>query len=118
MTASPISGTHHPHKWLKYFQMMVEGMTLPKIAQELDIHVSTAFYWRHKILNALRSLGFATLKGIIESDETYFLESDKGKKQIGHCKPCKRGGVAKKRSISDEACKKNVFSPIRSFKSA
>ncbi len=70
MTASPISGTHYPHKWLKYFQMMIDGMTLPKIAEELVIHISTAFYWRHKILNALRSLGFSTLKGIIESDET------------------------------------------------
>jgi len=59
---------------------MVEGVTLPKIAEELEIHTSTAFYWRHKILNALRSLGFAKLRGIIESDETYFLESDKGKK--------------------------------------
>lgn len=102
MTASPISGIHHPHKWLKYFQLMVDGVTLPKIAIELDIHVSTAFYWRHKILNALHSLGFSTLKGIIESDETYFLESDKGKKSITHRKPRKRGGKAKKRGISNE----------------
>jgi transposase-like protein len=102
MTASPISGTHYPHKWLKYFQMMIEGVTLPKIAEELQIHISTAFYWRHKILNALRSLGFTTLKGIIESDETYFLESDKGKKRITHRNPRKRGGKAKKRGISKE----------------
>ncbi|OXM84021.1 IS1595 family transposase [Paenibacillus rigui] len=102
MTASPISGTHHPHKWLKYFNMMVEGVPLPKIAEELEIHISTAFYWRHKILNALRSLGFAKLRGIIESDETYFLESDKGKKDVTHRKPRKRGGKAKKRGISSE----------------
>lgn len=101
-TASPLSGTHYPHKWLKYFQLMVEGVSLPKIAEELNIHVSTAFYWRHKVLYALRSLGFTTLRGIIESDETYFLESDKGKKQVSHRKPRKRGGVAKKRGISDE----------------
>lgn len=102
MTASPLSGTHYPHKWLKYFQLMVDGITLPKIAEQLDIHVSTAFYWRHKILNALRSLGFTTLHGIIESDETYFLESDKGKKSISHRKPRKRGGKANKRGISKE----------------
>lgn len=82
--------------------MMVEGYTLPKIAEALDIHISTAFYWRHKILNALRSLGNDQLKGIIESDETFFLESDKGKKGIVHRKPRKRGGVAKKRGISKE----------------
>jgi len=79
MTANPDFRNHYPHKWLKYFQMMVDGVTLPKIAEELEIHVSTALYWRYKILIALRSIGFSTLKGIIESDETYFLESDKAR---------------------------------------
>lgn len=81
---------------------MVEGLTLPKIAKALDIHISTAFYWGHKILFAIRSLGHQTLKGIIESDETFFLESEKGKKNITHRKPRKCGGVAKKRGISKE----------------
>lgn len=40
--------------------------------------------------------------GIIESDETYFLESEKGKKKIAHRKPRKRGGSASKRGISKE----------------
>ncbi|MBJ8107023.1 MULTISPECIES: IS1595 family transposase [Bacillus cereus group] len=102
MTGSPMAGTHHPHKWLDYFKMMVEGYTLPKIARELDIHISTAFYWRHKILNAIRSLGNGILKGIVESDETFILESHKGKKNIGFRKPRKRGGVAGKRGISKE----------------
>lgn len=102
MTGSPLSGTKYPHKWIKYFEMMVEGYTLPKISEALEIHISTAFYWRHKILNSIRSLGHQTLKGIIESDETFFLESNKGKKIISHRTPRKRGGVAKKRGISKE----------------
>jgi transposase-like protein len=102
MTGSPLSGTRYPHKWLKYFEMMIEGYILPKISKALDIHISTAFYWRHKILNAIRSLAHSTLKGIVESDETYFLENEKGKKFIAHRKARKRGGVAKKRDISQE----------------
>lgn len=102
MTGSPLSGTKYPHKWLDYYKMMIEGLSLPKIAKSLKIHVSTAFYWRHKILNAVRSLGHQTLQGIVESDETFFLESDKGKKMITHRKALKRGGVAKKRGISKE----------------
>lgn len=82
--------------------MMVKGYTLPKRAEELQIHISTAFYWRHKILYAIRSLGHPTLKGIVQSEETYFLESEKGKKFIAHRKARKRGGVAKKRGISKE----------------
>jgi hypothetical protein len=60
--------------------MMIEGYTLPRIAKELKIHISTCFYWRHKILFALRSLGFQGLKGIVESDETFFKVSFKGRK--------------------------------------
>lgn len=50
---------------------MIEGYTLPKIVEQLEIHIITAFYWRHKILNALRSLGNSQLNGIIESDEAH-----------------------------------------------
>lgn len=105
ISGSPLSGTHHPQKWLRYFEMMVEGRgkSLPKIAQELEIHISTAFYWRHKILNAIRSIGHKQLQGIVESDETYILESEKGKKGgIPNRKSRKRGGTAKKRGISNE----------------
>jgi transposase-like protein len=102
MTNTPLSGTRYPHKWMKYFELMIEGYTLPKIADILDIHISTAFYWRHKILNAVRSLGNQTLKGIVESDETFFLESDKGKRSITNRKARKRGGVATKRGISNQ----------------
>lgn len=74
LTNTPISGTLYLGKWSTFFYIMVEGYTLPKIAKRLKIHLSTAFYWRHKVLFALRSLGFQTLKGIIESDETFVFQ--------------------------------------------
>lgn len=101
-TGSPLSGTRYPEKWLDFFQHMIEGSSLPKISEELEIHVSTAFYWRHKILFSLRKIGFEQLKGIIESDETFFLESQKGKKKVLGRDPRKRGGKANKRGISNE----------------
>ncbi|ESU33973.1 Insertion element protein [Bacillus sp. 17376] len=99
LTNTPISGSRYLGKWSKYFRMMVEGYTLPKIAAELKIHISTCFYWRHKILFALRSLGFQGLKGIVESDETFFKESFKGREVIGR-EPKERGGRDPKRGIS------------------
>ncbi|MDM5239175.1 IS1595 family transposase [Bacillus cereus] len=101
-TGSPIARTRYPQLWMKYLKMMVEGCTLPQISEELGIHLSTCFYWRHKVLFALRSNGFNQLSGIIESDETFFLESEKGKKNINHRLPRERGGVASKRGISNE----------------
>ncbi|MBD3107103.1 IS1595 family transposase [Bacillus sp. AGMB 02131] len=100
MTNTPFSGSRYPEKWLKYIELMVEGYTLPKIAKRLNIHISTAFYWRHKILYALGSLGFNQLQGIVESDETFFRESLKGRK-FTHRKAKKRGEKDKKRGISN-----------------
>ncbi len=100
LTASPLSGTRYPDKWLEFIECMLEGMTLPKIADRLHIHVSAAFYWHHKVLYALRSLGHDALSGIVESDKTFFLESHKGRKPGTFRKPRKRGCVAKKRGIS------------------
>jgi hypothetical protein len=97
--------THYPDKWVRYVDCMVQGMSLPKIADKLDIHVSTAFYWRHKILSTLQKIDLPSLHGIVEADETYVLESKKGKNQVknlGTRDARKRGGVATKRGISDE----------------
>lgn len=100
MTNTPFSGSRYPEKWVKYIEMMVEGYTLPKIAERLKIHLSTAFYWRHKILNALGNNGFNQLQGIVESDETFFRESMKGR-DIPHRKAKKRGEKDEKPGISN-----------------
>lgn len=100
MTNTPFSGLRYPNKWVKYIKMMVEGYTLPKIEKRLDIHISTCSYWRHKVLYALSSHGFNLLDGMVESDETLFRESLKGRK-ITHRKAKKRGEKDAKRGISN-----------------
>ena len=62
--------------------------------------VSTAFRWRHRFLAAARG-GSGVLKGIVEADETYMLESRKGTRKLGR-KARRRGGKAKKRGLSRE----------------
>lgn len=41
-------------------------------------------------------------QGIVEMDETYFLYSQKGSRDIKDREPRERGGAAKKRGISNE----------------
>ena len=96
ISCSPMAGTHYPDKWSRYIQCIADGMTLPKIVKVIDISISTAFYWRHKVLNSLRSMEIDSLSGIIESDETFFLESFKGKNQCKTRKPNRNGGVSTK----------------------
>jgi len=64
--------------WKKYIQCMVRKLSIRKSAEECDISIRTAFMWRHKILDALRLSDKTELKGVIESDETYFRISYKG----------------------------------------
>lgn len=88
--------------------MYDQGYSLRKTAVEVGITLTTAFYWRHKIIDAIRNvIGRGNLSGIIETDETFFLESFKGnhKKSKVFMMPRparKRGEGSKFRGISHE----------------
>jgi len=99
---SPLAGTWYLERMIQYFDLLVKGETLKTCADSLMINMSTSFFWRHKILNALCANDFDYLSGIVEADEMMFLESYKGTKNIEFRKPRKRGGKAKKRGLSDE----------------
>jgi len=101
-THTPFRGTHYPEKWLPFMECMINGLSLRKTAKQLGIAVSTAFTWRHKLLNALKRLEPEPFDGLLEVDETYFLYSEKGNKNIVGRKPRKRGGSSKYRGISRE----------------
>ena len=59
---------------------------------EGKINLKTAFFWRHKILEVMKNFdNHDKLDGIVEADETYFNESQKGNKNITNRKPRKRG---------------------------
>lgn len=101
LTKTPMHKTKHLDKWGKYLEYMIEGYSIRKCAKLLKIHVSTSFAWRHKILHVLNQNKDDKLQGIVEADETYELFSAKGSRTLNR-KPRKRGGVAKKRGISQE----------------
>ncbi len=61
-----------------------------------------SFTWRHKMLSALKRLQLSECEELLEIDETYFLYSEKGNKNIKGRKPRKRGGSSPYRGISRE----------------
>ena len=97
---------HKTHKslatWDRYIQLMQDGYPIWRISKELNISSRTAFYWRHKILNALKKIIAPQLNGIIEADETFFRLSYKGQKKDLPRKARKRGGQAGKSGTSKE----------------
>jgi len=84
-----------------YLKLMEQELSLDKIRDRLKINKKTAFDWRHKVLSGLDNTDKGEFTGITESDETFFLFSEKGKEQENRL-PRKRGGKASKRGISDE----------------
>ncbi|MCC5909276.1 MAG: IS1595 family transposase [Clostridiaceae bacterium] len=101
-TRTPLYKTKHPGKWIRFIECMIEGKSLRKSQKIVGVSYVTLFYWRHKILNALKQDIIEAFNGIVEMDETYLLFSEKGKKKIADRKPRKRGGKSKYRGISKE----------------
>jgi len=85
----------------KYMYNMLLGYSIRKCATETGISIQTSFDWRHKITSAFDELRPKSFEGIVESDDIFFLESDKGNKELERT-PRKRGSKATKRGISNE----------------
>jgi IS1 family transposase len=84
-----------------YMYHMLLGASIRRCAQEVGISTLTAFNWRHKLLNAFSEAVPEGFEGIVESDDIFFLHSEKG--QCPTDRPSRNsGGTASKRGISDE----------------
>ncbi|WP_189441918.1 IS1595 family transposase, partial [Pseudoduganella dura] len=66
-----------------------------------DVARSTSFRWRHRFIAGVRRERPAQLAGMVEVDETYLLESQKGSRTLN--RPARqRGGKAARRGVSHE----------------
>jgi len=93
--------------WKQVISDTVNGVSIDKTAESLNLHHETIFNMRHKILYCVEQSLKANpvkLTGICETDETFVLESVKGRKipENYHRKPRKHGAKATKRGISEE----------------
>lgn len=104
LSATALHYIHDKEKFINAARFMLKGYTLSQSAQEVGINIATAFNWRHKILDSLKNIEDDILSGIVEADDTFFLHSRKGSRNMER-KPRKRGGKSKKRGISsDQVC--------------
>lgn len=113
LTGTPLAHLHYKGRWFDFARSLSQGETVRRSADRCDLAVSTAFRWRHRFLRAIQT-DAAPLRGIVEADETYVLESQKGSRAWKRSeqgepdavapkrKPRKRGGKASKRGLSNE----------------
>ena len=107
-TNTIMANSHQPIEvWEGMIRDTVSFEALDYSAERLEISHDCAFHMRHKILHALEDVGIeyaVTLDGITELDETFVLDSYKGKKLPDSVdrKPRKHGEGAQKKGLSHE----------------
>ena len=74
LSGTPLARQRHKDKWLEYAQQIASGQSLRTSAKVCDMHRNTAFRWRHRFLKLPNEQKAASLVGIAEADETFFLE--------------------------------------------
>jgi len=102
LTKTPLAGLRMKDKWPAQAEAMIDGVSIAKAAKRCDVDYTTAFRWRHRFLASLAGDKPEALSGIVEGDETFILESFKGKRSGMPRKARKRGGKSAKRGISAE----------------
>jgi len=102
LTKTPLAGLRMKDKWPTQAKAMIDGVSVAEAAKRCDVDYTTAFRWRHRFLVSLASDKPEALSGIVEGDETFILESFKGKRSGMPRKARSRGGKSAKRGISAE----------------
>ena len=102
LTKTPLAGLRMKDKWPAQAEAMIDGVSIAKAAERCGVDYTTAFRWRHRFLLSLSGDKPGALSGIVEGDETFILESFKGKRSGMPRKARKRGGKSAKRGISAE----------------
>ena len=102
-TNSITASTKKPyHVWEAFIECMMNGLSLRKTAALIDVSTTTAFHWRHKVMEAMTKYDKKrNLQGKIQIDETYFLLNMKGSKTLPR-KAKKRKVSSHKRGVSNE----------------
>ena len=116
-TGTIFQGTHKSIEvWQEYIELFSQGKSLPYISKTMKINIKTAFFWRHKILKVLTQKDDNNkLGGIVEADETFFEESQKGARKVKGRRARKRGFTS---YVGDKKTKICVLTAIDRNKSS
>lgn len=108
-TNTPMARLRKIEQHMAYTDCLIDGLSVRKVAKEIGINKNTAFKWRHRFLSNIQQLQPNSLNGLVEADETFFLESFKGSrlgkkafKKANKRLPKARGTPAQKRGLSRE----------------
>ena len=101
LTKTPLARLRKSQCWQAYAQALIDGLTVRAAARRCGVSKNTAFLWRHRFLRAMAEHRADHEGGIVEVDETFFLESFKG--QHVWSRPARqRGGKGRTRGTGPD----------------
>ena len=100
-SGTPLAGLHSKERFFKQGECLVKGLTVREAAAEMDVSVSTAFRLRHRFLEAVQTHQPKQVEGILEADETYLRESQKGSRKMTRPSRARGGKATAKGSARD-----------------
>jgi transposase-like protein len=98
LTGTPLARLRKRERWLPYLECVLASRTVRESAKLSGVHRTTSFRWRHRFIPGAARERPASLCAIVEADETYRLESQKGSRSLAR-PPRRRGVVARRRGI-------------------
>jgi transposase-like protein len=99
LTGTPLARLRKREHWLTYLQCVLDSLTVRAAANKVGVHRTTSFRWRHRFVPGAIRERSPSLGGVVEADETYLVESQKGSRHL--TRPARhRGGAAPQRGIS------------------
>jgi transposase-like protein len=101
LSGTPLARLRKKEHWLTYLQCVLDSRTVRQAANVTGVHRTTSFRWRHRFVPGAARERPRQLSAIVEADETYRLESQKGSRSLDR-PPRRRGGVAGRRGIHRE----------------
>ena len=101
LSGTPLARLRLRGKWLDYLDTVLEAKSVRKAASRVGVHRNTAFRWRHRFLEWGKLDRAPQFNSIVEADEMFLLESQKGARKLDRTAR-RRGGVATRRGISRE----------------
>jgi len=110
LTGTPLARLRKKECWLLYLQCVLESRTVRDAARVVGVYRTTSFRWRHWFVPSAMRDRPSRLTVIVEADETYRLESQKGSRHLNR-KPRKRGGAGS--TSNTTACSSRGIVPVR-----
>jgi len=89
-------------KFQQFVKLLIDTLSIHKVAKKLGISTHTAFDWCHKVLSGLTTIISTKIEGLVECDDKQMSISQKGDKHL-NWPPYKRPSDRKtKRGVSND----------------